>query len=342
MSASGKSLLKKWVSRFSYLVFLLVLLFSVGEIAVRLMGFQPWDQAAQSFEVKPTGSFFREDSLLGYAGKPGKFELTLDEQLHFKVSHGPNGYRICEQPSTSDSLPRPEIWIFGCSFTHGFGVNDQDAWPYLLQQQLPKYKIRNFAMDGYGTYHSLLQLRQIRQTLPPPAWTMLAYGAFHNQRNVNSRSWKKALSGREVVDGIQYPYLRYEENGDLSSQLAAPEYKPWPGMRCSAFIHYLELIGNDAESKNLKEYELSKQLLIDFNQEVTALHSKMLLLGIYQNEGTSAMLHDLQNEITGLDIAVNTEKPELRILPSDGHPNAKGHALMADRVLQYLEKNHGF
>ena len=95
-----------------------------------------------------------------------------------------------------DSLP--EIWILGCSFTHGYGVNDMETYPAQLQELMPGYRVRNFGMDGYGTFQNWMTLRHELAKGQKPALVVLAYGAFHDQRNVTGAKRSTVSKSQKV------------------------------------------------------------------------------------------------------------------------------------------------
>ena len=330
-----------WRSRILYVLFLVALLFTVGEIFVRAMGFGPWSPPDQSLEIHPEGPFFQAHPTLGYTGKPGPFTLTLAHPdtppITFRVTHNPEGYRLTAPPS--DTLDqRPEVWFLGCSFTHGYGVDDTATYPWQLQQHFPAYQFRNYAMDGYGTYHSLLQLRDLLATRPQPPRVRRADGGFHDQRNVNSRYWRKALSSQRIAEGIQYPYVRQTESGSLEEAISPIEYSPWPGQRISALVHFFENAANRSEDKGLNSYAVTKNLVDEMSDELDARDVPFVVAGIYEDEGTAHMIREFAQHMKALDVSEGLREEDMRILPRDLHPNAAGHRLIAERLYPIFEE----
>ena len=327
----------KLLSRLAYFLFLLVILFIAGEITVRVMGAGPWQQAEQSFEVKPGKGIFKPDPVLGYRGKPGSFDIILDKELSFHLEHNEMGFR--DGPINTGFAARPEIWILGCSFTHGFGVSEGEPYPAVLQKLIPKFKIRNFGMSGYSTLQSKLLLEQLLETRIPPFAVIYAYGSFHDQRNTNNRFWRKALSGREVVDGLTYPQVRYEGDS-LRLAYSDLEYSGFPGMGWSALINYFETTYNHYQNQSLKSYEITAQLIRDISEMCARHKTSFCLAGIYRHESTVNMLEKMEKEgIMVADIGQDHEDPSLRILPHDAHPNALAHRNIAHELYKILEQN---
>lgn len=336
----GEKKKRKWWSRILYVLFLMGLLFATGEFFVRVMGFKPYNPPSQSLQIQPEGSFFQAHPTLGYTGKPGPFTLTLAHPdtppITFHVTHDDEGYRISEPPSDSTDK-RPEIWLFGCSYTHGYGVNDDVTFAWRLQQQFPDYRLRNYAMDGYGTYHSLLQLRTLLASRPAPALVFLGYGAFHDQRNVNSRYWRKALSSQRIAEGVTYPFVRKAEDGSLTEDISPIEYNYWPGISTSALVHFFEISYNRNDDRSLDSYGITQSLIREMHGLCTAKDIPFLLSGIFPDESTTAMLNEMQDEMPVLDVSEGLKEEKYRILPLDLHPNAEGHRLLAERLQPFMQ-----
>jgi len=172
-----------------------------AEVVLRLCGVAPWRLPSNTTSVEPGGSLFRPDPVLGYTHLPGAFVVTLATGYKFRMTHLPNTLRVTHQMETYPSSPEKEsIWIFGCSHTHGWSLNDEETYPWLLQEFFPDFEIVNFGVSGYGTLHSLLQLQEALQH-SRPRLVVLAYASFHDVRNLllrkrQKRCWSCRDSGR--------------------------------------------------------------------------------------------------------------------------------------------------
>ena len=71
------------------------------------------------------------------------------ERAVYSINHGE---RLTSPQPRSGRL----IVVTGDSFTFGYRVNDEDTWPWLLQERLPDYHIVNVAAEGYGTDQALM------------------------------------------------------------------------------------------------------------------------------------------------------------------------------------------
>lgn len=311
----------------------LLLLLLVAEGMARLAGYRGWTQERVAVELKGPDRFFIPDSVYGYTVQPGVFELTEKQALTFTVTHDLHSRRITSPLSAAnDPLQRPEIWIFGCSFTHGWGVNDEQSWPWKLQKALPAYRIVNFAVSGYGTLHSRMQLEAALATYPPPALVVLAYAGFHDQRNTANRFWMKTLSTFGVLETYSYPYVRQTQQS-LIPRLKPIGYQGLPGMRSSALMHLLDNFRNYAEDHWLQSHAVSQRLIQEIADTSRSAGAGFLLAGITEDPMTQDMLarFSAQN-LPVVDISVDLSDPALSFLPLDPHPNAAAHSRYAQSV----------
>ena len=117
---------------------LAVFVIITSEIILRLKGFQPGRAVAPVLiKVNPGGKLYVIDPTLGFANIPGKLTVTLSDGYSFKVTNLPSTHRITYPLSTyGEAGQKEEIWIFGCSYTYGWSLNDQETFPWLLQGKI--------------------------------------------------------------------------------------------------------------------------------------------------------------------------------------------------------------
>jgi len=70
------------------------------------------------------------------------------------------GRRItADNQSTADTL----ILLFGCSYTYGEGLNDDETFAWQLSELLgPKFQVYNYGFHGYGSHQMLALLESDR------------------------------------------------------------------------------------------------------------------------------------------------------------------------------------
>src|ERR1019366_9353336 len=121
------------------------------------------------------GPLFYPDPLLGFVVHPGRYEINeqFDGLRHrFQLTINDAGLRATSYSSTQASR---RIYITGDSGIFGWGVNDEETVPWLLQGRLPQYEVVNWSLTRYSTVHALLQLQQARARIGPEDVVVLTY-----------------------------------------------------------------------------------------------------------------------------------------------------------------------
>src|SRR5262249_54406560 len=291
-------------------------LVSVSEGIVRLTGFTPYRVSDASIEVNPGGEWVTRHPTFGYSHIPGKFIVTLGSRYSFNVTHLPNTLRITHPIDSYFNSPRlkEEIWIFGCSVTHGWSLNDQETYPWLLQERFPEYEIVNFGVGGYGTIHSLIQFREALE-VKTPKLAVLVYASFHDKRNTFIRSRKKQLQLTKKLGPVFQPYALLDGQGRLQYLFADVEYREFPLMRYSALVHFIETLYNQYEEGLYRSHAVSEALVAEMAGLAKKRGVKFMVADIYEDRGTFEMLDFAQshgisnvNISVALDVKENTNK----------------------------------
>jgi hypothetical protein len=110
-----------------------------------------------------------------------------DGAVHFDVV-----YSVHDGHRDTSALPHsgPVVVTAGCSFTFGHGVNDQDSWPWLLQERLQDSQVINVASMAYGTDQALLAAeRQVVRLQGQVRTVVLGFVGVQIERNRAAQSW---------------------------------------------------------------------------------------------------------------------------------------------------------
>lgn len=311
------------------------------EGGLRLLGFAPWRPPDLDIRVEPGGKFFQAHPTLGYRHLPGAFSVTLPDGYSFRVTHGEDTLRVMRPAGAS--LPpagAPGIWIFGCSFTHGWTVNDAEDWPSRVQEALPGHDVVNFGADGYGTLQSFIQFREALETRSPPRAAIVAYASFHDPRNTFVRHRRKDVAPVNRLGPLRQPFARLRDDGTLVQGMAEVGYREFPLMRQSALVHLLEVAWNGIEeSTQGRSQEVTRRL---FSEWAAVARGRGVALGV------AGILDDALTKSLGAwceaadlpfaDISVDLEVPENTNLPHDNHPSARAHAAFAERALPLIRR----
>jgi hypothetical protein len=321
-----------------YGLILLFLLLAGAELIARLKGFKPYRTYDMLIEVEPGGKFFTHHEDLGFALMPGRFTVRLHDGYTFHATHLPGGLRITRPLETYDArADREEIWIFGCSRTYGWSLNDDETYPWLIQTLLADYNVVNFGVNGYGTIHALLQYRDALEKRPPPLIAVLAYAGFHDNRNAFLRTRRKNVAPYNKLGPVGQPYARLDDSGRLRYDYADLAYEPFPLMGYSALIHFLEIKFNAWEDTYYRSHDVSRALILDMADSSHAHGVDFILAGIEQSAPTREMLaYAGRQGIRSVDMSVNLNLRGHRNLPHDTHPSAIANRLYARKLGSYL------
>ena len=312
-----------------------------AETFARLKGFKPWTPSRdQPMRVEPGGSLGRPHASLGNAYLPGRFVVTLADGYSFRVTHGESGLRITRPLSAyADRVSRSQLWIFGCSYTHGWSLNDEETYPWLVQERLPDYEVVNFGVGGYGTLHSFLQFREALGHGPAPKVAVIAYGSFHDARNTLNRYRMKGVTLTAGPGRVRLPCARIGRDGGLEIfTVEADYYRPWPLQSRLAFVHFLEESANRRELLRARSHSVSKAIVAEFKRLADRHGTALVVAGIFRSPETADMLRFARSEgIERVDISVR-DAPEFQNLPHDAHPNARANRRFAERLTAFLSE----
>jgi hypothetical protein len=317
---------------------LLVLSLVILEIGARLAGWETWKVADPGVRVEPGGRLFAADPELGYTHIPGQFEVTLGTGFRFGLTHAADTLRVTGPDADASPLPTPEIWLLGCSFTHGWSLNDPESYPWRLQELLPDYRIVNFGVSGYGTVQSLIQLRRALAQGERPASIVLVYAHFHDVRNTFVRKRRKQVAPWNYLGRLTHPRARFDGDGTLQIEIVPVTYEEFPLMRYSALAHAIEMTYNDFEAWQVRSRDVTLELIEMTAAEAAAVKVPFAVAGITDSRHTVEMLQ-LAGErgIKTVDISTDLNRDGYTNKPHDAHPSGLATRVYADRLAAYLQ-----
>lgn len=311
-----------------------------AEALARARGFGPWIPDPVSAVVEPGGSLYAADPVLGYALRPGSFEVTLPTGLRFHATHDAEGHRATGARNGHRPDPTvPEIWIFGDSFTYGWSVSDEATWPWLVQTALPRHRIVNFAVGGYGTLQALLQLEAALRSRPGPALVVLAHNFFHDPRNTFSRLRRREVAPWNRLGPIAHPIARLAPDGALALSSAPVRYAEVPLMRRSALANLAATAWDLLDDRRLRGHEVTRALLERFVAAARASDAPVLVTTLEASPANAPIL-DYAASLGArvADVSVDLRVRENTNLPHDGHPSPRAHRRYAQRLLPRVDE----
>lgn len=285
---------------------------------------------AGSREVVFDGPLITKDDLLGFRNVPGVHKISIifrsplvNKTWSFRAIIGPDGYRTTSDPS-QEEFERPEIWIFGCSMTWGWPLNNSDSFPWILQEKMPLFRVRNLAGNGYGNLHAFLQLRQaIQSGCRAPCLVVFVFNPFHMERNVGASSWlsRGLISGGNSDYGsFRYPRAFWGTLQDLGIEWVSLEGAPIA--RCD----------------NPFRIEVTRRIFKEIKALCDLIPMRSPVLA-YQTGHRNDPVVEYCAEIGYVIADLSVSLVDDHILkPFDSHPNRKAHELYASKLLPVLEE----
>ena len=228
-----------------FLCVIVAIIFMVLEILVRLERYLPWVIHPPGIELDPPGARVIQHPTLGYVSRPISMTVKLTGAWgagSFRLGRLPNGLRPTHPVETYSAESKPEIWIFGCSWTEGWGLEDHETFPWLLQKMFTYHEVVNFGVAGYSTVQSLIQMREALQGGRKPDIAVLTYGSWHDERNCLARSWfKHAITyGATLKKNALLPYVKVGRDNEPVILYKKFRYHPTFLLRHSALVNLLD------------------------------------------------------------------------------------------------------
>lgn len=316
-----------------------VILFIIGEFGLRLLGFTPDNPDRKDLiKVTPGGKYFMADDYLGYTHIAGKFRIFLPHNYSFITTHDSATLRITHPEEMNNSYANKEkIWIFGCSCTHGWSINDWETYPWRLQEKCREYEIINYGVSGYGTIHSLLLLQRDLKKKIKPRIVILAYASMHDARNTLSASRRKAATAYNFLGTIVQPYAELANARLIIHKPCNVTYHRPPFNTKSALIHFIERAFNALQARFSDSHTVTKAIIEEMNRLCIQNHITFIVAGINNDKRTTEMLSYCNNmKILTVDISIDNKSGKYTNEPYDPHPNALANHIYADKIFKFL------
>jgi hypothetical protein len=307
--------------------------------------------------ITPNTQYYTLDEDLGYRAMKGSFEVKiqvkeLPEPKIYKLNIDENGHRFTSK-NANDHTGQPEIWIHGCSFTWGQGLNDEETYPYIVQSKLKNHKVINFGENGYGNHHALIQIeKELAKATKFPEAIVVSYIDWHSHRNVGESSYISALEDfQHFKKGIlrkTFEKLISTVTKFMKVKTSILEYKyKYPvasiGDNNTLKIEAIPLVAFFETAKSSEyTWNVTKKIflrILDITKDkkipVIILHQWSSL----PDYKTDPMIQFFKtNSFIYVDAYVDYSKNENNMNPYDGHPNSKSNEIFANALLQKLSE----
>lgn len=263
----------------------------------------------------PWGYGLRPDALL---------KETFEDGPTFLHPSNRHGFRAKRQVDEADS--RRRIVVAGDSFVFGWGVEKEERFTDVIEAARPEWRLENIGMNGYGTDLTFRAVEQVGLLAKPEVVIFSIYSdAFPRVR--------------PHFVGMGYEVPRYEWDGTRLRSVAYPKHRPWDGLRTSWFVR------NALWQRSGLERTINEAVLKRFFALARERGFRPVVLffaGWWPESGKDrGRLEFLKGlcEDHGVELIDVSEVRELgrRRTYIGIHWNARGHAWVADRVVEALE-----
>jgi hypothetical protein len=296
---------------------------------------------------------------IGRAPNPGRHRSrneTRSGDLIYDVIYtiGDDHFRVTpreDRPVGTEDSKR--INFFGCSFTFGEGVNDDETFPYYVQQQIEGSVARNFGFHGYGLQQALAILKSDRDT--SGQINVLMTSPFHAERascvspfNLGAPRYVISADGRvelagkclgyglstindSTIAGIFVNHLLMMLHESPLYQKASLAYFRLPYENDKQFELYVALIKEIAATSAQR----GQKLVIAFLKAWTADFT-----GSYSNEKVLREIENMHLDVVDVTLAESAEAVPKRFYlhDVDWHPTPAAHEARALIVAGEIRK----
>lgn len=132
----------------------------VSEIVLRISGYSPSN-------VNPLRAFHEFDLTLGHRGRKLISEHFKRPEFDVLITHDENGFRHQEYQNKA-SLCEHDVFVFGDSFTWGWGVDQGEGFTDGMSLLMPAYCVHNYGIDSTGTaVQYILFDKEVKKSVKP-------------------------------------------------------------------------------------------------------------------------------------------------------------------------------
>lgn len=303
-----------------------------AEFLLRWMGHLPYQ--ARDSAVNPVG-MYAPDPVVGWKNREGRYPVFGYADAAREVAFPTGGTWTILSGGIRSAGEKgigagPKVVIVGGSYTQGYGVSDDETYPWKLNSQYPFIDILNYGTSGYGTYQSLLTLEQIFSDSISPRMVLYGFIEHHEFRNVAPSEWLEAI-GRKYNS---LPYCTVDSSDKLVRH--PPEgYPAWPLSEKLAFSNFaqkqymrLKAIGRSSQKRKVTE-----KLLVEMNNlsERNGAEFAVVLLSCKSETKAHYERFFAQNNIEYVD-CVHSLTPDKHLNWDRLHPNAAMNSIWAECI----------
>jgi hypothetical protein len=282
------------------------------------------------------------DPILGFKNNPSTYGRKIartKDRLVFDSTYSIDEFGRRFHAGEKKKNYNEFIALFGCSFTYGYALNDNETINYHLntKKDFPFFTY-NYAVAGSGTSHTLWLIKNsdFNKQIPEKKGVFI-YVLMDQHMHRVTGAYPASDQQREM------PYYEKNEKGELISLGSTKERRP---IFSKIMFYTGKFFGNsilknrEFPARNKSYIKYFCDLLTEAKRHITSTYrdGRFVVYGHSYFPTDPDILSCLKNNnIEHFDGTKVENHPEY-IIQGDGHPNDKWNKLIADDIYKYLAK----
>ena len=180
-----------------------------------LLPYAAKSQVEYSFSGSYTEGYWASHPILGSYPTPSRQFRSIKkkgEDVLYDVSYSIDEHSRRVTPGQTAGTREQYFLFFGCSFTFGEGVEDNETLPYYVSQMASQFHVYNYGFHGYGTHQMLARINEMnlrQEVKEKDGIAVYVFIPHHIQRALGAMS----VTG---VWGGQGPYYTTDPDGKIT------------------------------------------------------------------------------------------------------------------------------
>jgi hypothetical protein len=265
---------------------------------------------------------------------------VCDGKIIYESIYRTDAYGLRISPPENPNSPQDCVLFFGCSFTFGTGVGNEETMPYQVGVAAgDRYRVRNFGVGGYGPHHILATVEGTRWLEALRCEPKVAiYQAIPSHANRAVESWH-VDGGRPGPRYVRDSSGTIVRDGNLQNvrerNIWTRFLNQWPPAR-----RYLEERDNQIDDETAG---LFIGLIDAWAGSLRQRFPDIEVHVIYWDDSSNRelpwqRLDDVSVHLISEILPRNDNQDGGYTIPGDGHPNTTAHRLIAQYVVDEILK----
>ena len=320
----------------------------------------------KGWAIIPERSWIEYHPVLGWVHQKNKQAVLQKNGQEVPLTTNSLGLRGRREYSPSRSKGIRRIYALGDSLTFGFGVRDEDTFPAQMEKADASYEAMNFGVPGYGVDQIFLLLHTFGFAYQPDVVVITLYpedfwratrafndGGYGKPYFVLDSQGPLALRHVPVPPGKNFSVPQFPEVIHPSALEGLLEKSYLYRLARRAVTRLKKIMGRE-DPDSSTEWILGRAILKEMIGEIKSQRVRPVLViapparwitGTVEPVRDSLNLFAAREGVEILDLtplflnAVKKSSLDEYYIPNDQHWTAKGNALVARSLLDYLRAN---